>query len=76
MTRRTRSFREAILVESTTTLRYLRGSLAQEACGDGYGVTTDRDKPLKPGGSVQHALLDPCPSSITDVTNTYASISF
>ena len=38
------------VVDGATTRRYLCGSLAQVACGDGYGVTTGRDNPLKLGG--------------------------
>ena len=54
-----RPFRAAIFVDGAATRRYLCDSLAQGACGDGYGVTTGRDKPLKPGGSVHHALVNP-----------------
>ena len=36
------------VVDGATTRRYLCRSLAQVACGDGYGVTTGRDKPLNP----------------------------
>ena len=54
-----RPFRAAILVDGATTRRYLCDSLAQGACGDGYGVTTGQDKPLKPGGTGHHALVNP-----------------
>ena len=54
-----RPFRAGILVGGATTRRYLCDSLAQGACGDGYGVTTGQDKPLKPGGTGHHALVNP-----------------
>ena len=54
-----RPFRAVILVGGATTRRYLCDSLAQGACGDGYGVTTGQDKPLKPGGTGHHALVNP-----------------
>ena len=48
-----------ISVGSTTTRCYLRGILAPKTGGDRWGVTTGRDKRLKPGGTSHHALVNP-----------------
>ena len=56
--------------------RYLCDSLAQVARGDGYGVTTGRDKPLKPGGTGHHALLNPCQSHFPENCKTGAFAKF
>ena len=64
------------VVDGATTRRYLCGSLAQVACGDGYGVTTGRDKPLKPGGTGHHALLNPCQSHFPENCKTGAFAKF